>query len=641
MYTTFPGTFTHDGRKVCIKEVGWKTESTADPAIIAEWTRLYAHKIKFWGIPTGALNGLLVLDVDIKDNGHETIKNYHVPLTQTQRTKSGGIHHIYRYPTDGHTYGNRTKFDVGLDIRGEGGYIAWYNTADSTPICEAPEWLLQQSLKAERIIEHDSTAVKISPDVVKQIVQEACELVRSAPEGESNNVLNIESYRLGQLVTSNSLNKQEAFNALYTAAIERGKPSYESTATINSGLDGGSQHPLTCPFGDVAPVLTIPEQEETVTQRWTPPFFTKYDLTNISKLKKPQLFKDWSTEDIHITTADGGTGKTTLKLCEAISLALGESFLGFECREPGRTLFITGEDTREKLGAMLGVILKQMKILDDPIKVSTILNAIVVKKEPDMCIISKSKQGFITPNLEAFDKVMEAVEDIRPKFIIFDPISHFWGGEALLNDMSKAVAKFMAMLVEKSNACVEIINHMGKVSSKDKDMSQFAGRGGTALPSHARVSRVLRPVFDDEFEEMVGRPLEGEQSAMMCNVNKFSDGSPLYNKPFLIVREGFLFSRITLVEKKIKEEQTKMSDNERVFTFIHNERKEQRYPTKNVIISQFMQGSDRVSKDRIVRSLESLQYLGHMGEKIKLIENPDIEMRERAYIITDMEGVER
>lgn len=639
MFKIFPGTFTNDGRKVPIKEVKWKQDATVEQSIIDSWNSLYSHKIKFWGIPTGAVNGILVLDVDVKGGGLNTIQKYHVPQTMSQKTKSGGTHYIFKYPTDGQVYGNRVGFDHGLDIRGEGGYIAYYG-ADNLPIAVAPDWLLEQSLNVQKEIDFNQV-ITVAPEVVKEIIEDVCNNIRNAPEGESNNVLNVEAYRLGQLVTSNSLSKSEAFNELFKAAKDRGKPDYEATATINSGLAGGSQNPVTSPFSNEIPVLRIPELDTPINDRWTPAFFNRYDLTNLSKLRKPQIFKDWSTEDIHITTADGGTGKTTLKLVEAICLALGEDFLGFECKEEGRTLFITGEDTREKLGAMLGAILKQMKIMDDPEKVAKVMNSILVKKDSDLCLITKSREGFMNPNGEAFKNIMEAVEDIRPKMIIFDPISSFWGSESALNDMAKAVAKFVSMLVEKSNACVEIINHMGKASSKDKDMSQFAGRGGTGLPSHARVSRVLRPIYDDEFEELTGMELGSERSAMLCNVNKFSDGSPLYNKPFLIVREGYLFSRVTLVEQKVKEERNKMSDNERIFTFISEERSQNRYPTKNVIIAKFMSSTDKISKERIGRALDVLTYTGHMGEKLKAIENPDPEVRDRVFVITDSEGKEQ
>ena len=640
MFKIFPLTRTKDNRKVPIAEMkNWKEKASSDPAQIAEWTKLYGHKIKMYGVPTGPENDLLVVDVDIKNGGLETIKNYHVPLTMSQRTPSGGIHYLFKYPKDGNKYGNKVGFAPGLDIRGHSGYIAFYGT-DNTLIAEPPEWLKAEALTVTKEAVNPQDVIRVSPEIVKVMVDESCNNILNAPEGEGNNVLNIESYKIGQLVASNSITKEEAMTALLRVSRERGRPDYESTATIESGLSGGTQNPIVSPFGSIEPVLTIPEIEPDEPTRWTPKFFTKYDLTNFSKLRKPPIFKDWSTEDIHITTADGGTGKTTLKLVEAICLALGESFLGFECKEPGRTLFITGEDTAEKLAAMLGAIMKQMKILDDKEKVSTILNAIVVKKDTDLCLIAKNKQGFITVNSEAIAKVAEAIEDIKPKMIVFDPISSFWGSEAALNDMSKAVAKFMGVLVEKSNACVEVINHMGKASSKDKDMSQFAGRGGTGLPSHARVSRVLRPLFDEEYEELTGTVLTDGQTAMMCNVNKFTDGSPLYNKPFVIIREGYLFSRVTLVEQKIKEQRESMTDSERIFTFIKSECNEKRYPTKEIVNGKFSFGTDKISKARIVTALSQLNYTGHMGEKTKTVENPDPEVKERVYVITDMEGRE-
>lgn len=639
MFKIFPGTITQDNRKVPIKElVNWQQEATNDKGKIAQWQHNYGHKIKLWMMPTGAANNILVLDVDVKNNGFQTLSKYHLPLTLSQTTRSGGKHFIYRYPNDGRRYGNRVGFDNGLDIRGDGGYIAHYGF-DNTPIAEAPQWLIDAALSQDKQQIDPSQIVKISPHIVSQILAEALDNIRNAPPGESNNILNNESYRIGQLLPSYSIDYDYAFNELFKAAKDRGKPDYEARATIKSGLNGGSLSPVTNPFGNHAPVLHIAEVLPERKERWTPPFFNKYNLTNLSKLKQPQLFKDWSTEDITITTADGGTGKTTLKLYEAICLALGEPFLGFECKGEGRTLFITGEDTWEKLGAMIGAIMKQMGIMDDEEKVSKVLNSIVVKKDNDLCLISKTKDGFITINTEALNKVMEAVEDIKPKLIVFDPISSFWGSESALNDMSKAVAKFMGILSERSKACVEVINHVGKASSTSKDMSQFAGRGGTGLPSHARVSRALRPIFDEEFEELTGEQL-GDRGAILCNINKFSDGSPYYNKPFIILREGYLFSRVALIEQKEKEERDKMSDTERIFIFVREERDRGRYPTKGVISAYFAAHGERISKERVNRALEFLIYQGHMGDRLKPIDNPDVEVGGKSYVIIDQDGKE-
>ena len=647
MFNIFPATLIQDSPDKAPRKVplikGWKDKATQDVSIQQQWRNEYGQKIKFWAIPCGQSNKILVLDVDVKGGGLDTVKKYRIPQTMSQKTLSGGRHYIFKYPDDGKVYGNRVAFDNGLDIRGEGGYIAYYG-ADNTPIAEAPDWLLEQAInkpKEEVNLEH---AIKVAPDIVEVIISKACEEIINAPDGESNNVLNVKSFEVGQLVSSGSVNKDFAYNKLFEAAKTRGKSDYEAHATITSGLEGGFKKPLTSPFGNDVPVTTIPIIEAPEPERWTPKFFTRYDLTNLSNLRKPQLFKDWSTEDIHLTTADGGTGKTTLKLNEAIALALGERFLGFECKKEGRTLFITGEDTEKKLGAMLGAILKQMGLMDgtkeNNLKVEKVLNSIVIKKDSDLCLITKTKENFLTVNGEAMNKVMQAIEDIRPSLIVFDPIASFWGSESAVNDMAKAVSKFMSTLVERSNACVEMINHMGKASSSNKDMSQFAGRGGSGLPSHARVSRVLRPIFDDEYEELTGFQLNDGESAMLCNVNKFSDGSPLYNKPFVILRNNYLFSRVTLTESKVKEEQEKMSDIERVFTLIKSERNKKKYPSKDVVTGILRFNNEKISKEKISNALSYLMYNGHMGEKIKPIENPDIEVGGKVYIITDDKGKE-
>jgi len=638
MWNLFPATLTHDGRKVPVKDFDWRNNCTDDTTVINSWAAQYPQ-LKFYGVPTGTRNNVLVLDVDVKNNGFESIKKYQVPNTMSQTTLNGGKHFIFQYPNDGKTYGNRVGFDNGLDVRGENGYIIYYNF-DRTPIAVAPQWLLDVSLKEEKPPVNPEDIVSVAPEIALQVLNNACDAIINAPSGESNDILNIESFKVGQLLASNSISREGAYSELFKAAKERGKPDYEAKATIESGLNGGANSPITSPFSNIKPELLIPLIESDEPNRWTPRFFTKQDLLNMAKLRKPQLFKDWSTEDIHITTADGGTGKTTLKLYEAICLALGESFLGFECLGEGRTLFITGEDTQEKLGAMIGAILTQMGIIDDDVKVRKVMNSILVKKDSDLCLISKNKQGFIVPNHEALVNIREAIEDIKPRMIVFDPIASFWGSENLGNDMAKAVAKFLGLLLSESNACVEAINHMGKQSSNNKDMTQFAGRGGTGLPSHARVSRVLRPIFDDEYAELTGFELEENQSAMMCNVNKFSDGSPLYNKPFLIVREGYLFNRVVLTERQVEQENEKMTDNERIFKYIKSERDKNRYPTKDIVIAHFMGDKDKISKDRVNRALSVLSYTGHLGDKIKNIDNPDAEVSGKVFIVTDSNGKE-
>lgn len=646
MFKVFPATLI-DGNKIPLIK-GWREQATSDPAQIKQWQEFFRERLNFFGVPCGADNNILVLDVDTKKtkNGIETLKqnNFFIPDTLSQRTLNGGIHYIFKFDPS-RDPGNKVGFLPGLDIRSSGGWIAWYGVGTdwSKQIFDAPEWLYEEATKKrETPTATTGSVIAIAAEIAQSILQKSLDTIREAPPGESNSILNLESFRVGQLVASSAVTREVAETELFKAAKDRGKPDYEARATIKSGLDGGIKNPLVSPFGTAAPeaAFAIPEPPKAL-ERWTPRHLTRSDLLNTSKLRKPQLFADWSTEDIQITTADGGTGKTTLKLYEAICLALGVPFLGFPCKQRGRTLFITGEDTAEKLGAMIGAILEQMGLFkpspENEATVETVLNSVIIKKDSDLCLITKGRDNFLRPNDLAMKSILEAVHDLKPKMIVFDPIASFWGSEAALNDMNKAVTRFMSDLVEKSGACVEMINHMGKSSSANKDMTQFAGRGGSGLPSNSRVSRVLRGLSREEYQEMTGSDLVGDTTAMLCNVNKFSDGSPLYNKPFIIIRDRYLFNRIALSAAQVRQIEKEMDDNERIFSFVKQMRNNGKYPTKNVIIAFHMTNGSPMSKDRVVRAIDSTVFFGHMGEKLKAVDNPDLLSKDKVYIVVDKE----
>ena len=636
--------FPCEGKIPLIKD--WQSEASADPEQHKLWANLFRGRLTHWGIPTGPTNGILVLDVDMKGNGHETLKSLDLPPTMWQRTPSGGAHYFFKYPADGRRYGNKVKFLGGLDARGEGGYVVYYGS-EGTELADAPAWFTSayndRPVQAQPPPGQVQTAVKVSPEIAGRLITESLDRLKNAAQGERNHTLNLEAFKLGQLVASQSITFEYAYEALWRAAMTVGLESHESKATIMSGLSGGHKKPIADPFQSTQPLPHFPIPNHDA--KWAPEKTTREELFDHAHLKKRQLFQDWSTEDICLTTADGGTGKTTLKLFEAICLALGERFLGFNCISPGgKTLFITGEDTDKKLKAMLGQILKAMGLTADPshnAKIQIVLDSIYIKKDTDLCLIVKDQRsGFLSLNPQALAKVLQAVEQIRPQMIVFDPISSFWGSEAALNDMAKAVSKFMAELSERASACVEMINHMGKQSSSNKDMSQFAGRGGTGLPSHARVSRTLRSISDKEYSDLTGESLGEKQSAMLCNVNKFSDGSPLYNKPFLILRDGFLFSRKVMTDAKAREAEEKLTDIERVFQFIKESREADKFPTRSVTIAYFKTCGNPIPKTRVEGTLDLLQWDGHMGEKIKLVENPDEVAGGKVYVICGMDGKE-
>lgn len=103
----------------------WKADATTDQAIIKSWWQKTPDANV--GIATGGRSGIVVLDVDPRHGGDEsllTLATEHgkLPDTVESMTGSGGRHIIFAHP--GCEIGNTSNNPAqGLDIRGDGGYI--------------------------------------------------------------------------------------------------------------------------------------------------------------------------------------------------------------------------------------------------------------------------------------------------------------------------------------------------------------------------------------------------------------------------------------------------------------------------------------------------------------------------------------
>jgi len=96
-------------------------DATIDEKLIREWFKV--GDIANIGIATGEKSNLLVIDVDLKNNGFESIKN--LGLTDTLQVDSGGggKHFYYEYPQSLSISSSGGKLAPGVDIRANGGYI--------------------------------------------------------------------------------------------------------------------------------------------------------------------------------------------------------------------------------------------------------------------------------------------------------------------------------------------------------------------------------------------------------------------------------------------------------------------------------------------------------------------------------------
>lgn len=134
---------------------GWGPGAIRDESIV---TAMFAGRPSMnFGIKTGLESGVWALDVDPVHEGDKrlaelTKEHGALPDTYTQRTGSGGLHHLFSLPADFTPTNSKGSLPVGLDVRGEGGFIVAapcrsgvgaYEILLDLPVAAAPDWLLE------------------------------------------------------------------------------------------------------------------------------------------------------------------------------------------------------------------------------------------------------------------------------------------------------------------------------------------------------------------------------------------------------------------------------------------------------------------------------------------------------------------
>jgi hypothetical protein len=212
------------GGKEPLTSNGFKDATTDPDRIRAWWSRWPDANI---AMPTGKRSGWVVVDVDPKPGGYDSLAELHergheLPLTATVRTGGGGVHHYLRCPGEAgaEIRNSAGKLGPGLDIRGEGGYVIVppsvtegpYEVLHKRPPAETPDWLIERLTAPSRTTE--SNVVTIQRAKVPGGGLEGPEI----GEGERNNTL---FYKIACSLRARGHERGEILEALERVNRER------------------------------------------------------------------------------------------------------------------------------------------------------------------------------------------------------------------------------------------------------------------------------------------------------------------------------------------------------------------------------------------------------------------------------------
>ena len=156
-----------------------------------------------------------------------------LPATRLHRTRSGGIHALFRHRPA--LRNSVSRIAPGIDVRADGGYIIFWAAhglpVDDRPLADWPDWLKPPEPKP---VTRPAVPARNEVAAVEGIVR----TVAQAPQGQRNSVTYWGACRMRENVADGVLAEGLARELLLEAASRNGLMAAEAARTIQSAFEG-------------------------------------------------------------------------------------------------------------------------------------------------------------------------------------------------------------------------------------------------------------------------------------------------------------------------------------------------------------------------------------------------------------------
>lgn len=543
-------------------------DATTDAAQVAAWWGMWPNALI--GMPTGAVSDTTVIDVDQDESrgidGTESLyqleqQHGKLPDTVETITPRGGRHLMFAYEPG--VRNSAGRLGVGLDVRGEGGYVILPPSEGSGG---RYEWEASNPKTFARMPPWVSALLRapVPPPVTGDNGGRVCEGARNA--------------HLASL--AGSMRRRGMSETALAAAL-----AAENLERCSPPLSDGEVRTIAHSVGRYAPEPVWAGGEPEARPEGGPPAAGDLDITEDelarARLSPRCIVQDHTYADVAQLVAPGGTGKTTLLLYESICIALGVPMWGLEVYEPGWTLLVTAEDRREQIVARLREIMvaHDLRDRDRDVVMRSIRVWDVAGKTLKLASVAA---GMVTLTTLA-DGIIEAYRDNPPALVVFDPLVSFGASEAMVNDNEQELVTAARRIVRGLDCCVRYVHHTGKGNARQQTLDQYSGRGGSALADGSRMTSILATWMpSDEGLLVPPRALFHEPgSSIVVYVRaKLSYAAP--GQPRIwIKRTGFMFEHY--IEQETTQAREREDSVERVYEFIVAELQSGRYHTSRTL----------------------------------------------------------
>lgn len=455
------------------------------------------------GIVTGAVSGIVVLDIDKPDK----FNVWDLPKTPTAKTGKG-YHYYFKHP--GFPIGN-ISLPYG-DLRGDGGQVVappsihpngsvyqWVHSFDDTPLADLPLEYIEMARKQHvggnvfDVPANDNDEVRTT--AYGKAWFDDCLILARRKVGDRNTLLNEVACKAGSLIAAYQLNEDEALRAMIDACVSNGLVRDDGMsqvrATIRSGMNAGRCNPR-CP----------PERErfEEVPSQGTLTYqmASAFKAEAVPWLWEPILVKG----GLSFLAGEAGQGKSTIVFDIAARITNGDYYpaSASECFEQGSVIYLNNEDD------------PSYTIIPRLTAAGADLDKVCI---PTGVTDEKGARTFeLRADVQSIERILKEVNDVR--LLIIDPFNSYLG-KSDINDMGqmRSILNPYAELAQRHRIAVLFVHHFNKGT---------AGKASNRMVGSAGLRAAARTVYFVERD-----PTEEDKRILVCDKNNLAKDRLAYS----------------------------------------------------------------------------------------------------------------
>jgi Bifunctional DNA primase/polymerase, N-terminal/AAA domain/Primase C terminal 1 (PriCT-1) len=413
------------------------TSATTDPEAIRRWWKMWPSANV--GILTGAGSGLVVIDVDGRNGGRETLATLTLPETLTVET-GDGLHMYFKHP--GGAVPSNSDILPGIDRKADGGYVVAPPSlhASGRLYRFAAEWPADRPLAPLPAFALNG---KRPPSVT------AGAPGARIPQGKRNETL----ASLAGTMRKRGMTEDAIEAALLAENAARCDPSLPDAEVARIAASVARYEPAEpLALGALGPVVVTLADVEREEVRWLWP----------GRIAKGRLT---------CLMGDPGAGKSWITGALATAVSRGERLPGeTERTEPADVLFLCAED------GLADTVRPRLEDLGADLTKIHVLTAV-------RGLDGKERHPSLVDNLGDLERVLAE----RPcALLVIDPINAYLGSQLDTHRdaaLRGALAPVAALCERLGVACVFVLH----LTKSGRDRAMYRGQGSIAYTAAARV----------------------------------------------------------------------------------------------------------------------------------------------------------